>query len=162
MPLLLNAGAPTPLGLGFVDTQLAMLNAIAVQINPTSTATFFYGMPFKIIGNNGGLPIVDAVTVDTDPIFGFLIGNSYTSESSLKKGMTVNVLRRGVQSEIILKSAAAITAGKAVAWNTAGAGVVKATANTSIIGVALDSASAAGAHIRIMLESPNITNANII
>ncbi len=156
----LNAGSPQGLTMGYSDAQLSELNLQAVQLNPNSTATFFYGLPVKVIGQNtNGMTIVDAITVNTDPIWGIIMANSYLPVSNLLKGAIVNIMQGGLQATVVMLATGTITAGNAVGWNVSGGGVAANTVVAQRLGIA-ETNGTNGSFVTIRLTVPNAANPN--
>ena len=157
---LLNAGAPQGLPMGYINAQLGELNTVAVQLNPNSTATFIYGMPVKIIGQNpNGMTIVDAITANTDPIWGVIVASSYLQQVNLTKGLIVTILQSGLQSKIKMLVTATVTAGQAVGWVVASNGIAPNAVVAQRLGIAQEN-GAVGSFVDVLITVPNATNAN--
>jgi len=144
---------------GTVVSGLGNLNPICVQINPLSTETFEYGLPVKIISGTVH-PVVELATAATDPIFGIIQYNAYSPQTQLTVGKEINIIPMGLQSVVMLKAGAAITAGKAVEYDPTNKAFITSTAVTNTVGVCLNSATALGDYIKVMLTVPNISNTN--
>jgi len=157
---LLNAGSPRGLTMGYCNAQLSELNISAVQLNPTSTANFIYGMPVKVIGqNSNGMTIVDAITANTDPIWGVIVASSYLQSVNLVKGLIVNILQGGLQAKIKMLTTGDVSAGKAVGWDIANNGVIQNATPSQRLGIAQET-GLSGSAIDVLITVPNATNTN--
>lgn len=147
-----NQFAQTPF-LGQIDLRFNY-DTISAQIDTTQSTPVYAGQAVKLVDSADGAPKVIACTAITDEVFGFINFDiktvQYVAGSLCEVSLSGNV--------IYLYAAGAIARGAQVCLSVVSPGSVAAATGAStanIVGFAYDKASAAGALIRIKLNTPS-------
>lgn len=145
--LLQNQFAQSAL-IGVIDLKLGSTNVIAVQVAPSASLPVFAGQAVKIVaGTAGGIPQVQAISAKGDAVIGFARFNQ--KDLQYGPGQMLEIAMWG--SVIWLYATGAITQFAEVCADPTFIGGVQATGSTAtIVGTAIDGASAAGM-IRVLL-----------
>lgn len=129
-------------------------SVFTLRVDPDSVATaaeLVPGAGVKLVDGGAddplGVPLVDERTADGDAIFGVILYN--TKSNSYAAGDTLEVGARG--SVVVLNSGAAIARGDSVALVLATPGNVVTRTTETILGTALDKATAANQPVRVLL-----------
>lgn len=154
-----NQFAQTPV-LGQVS-EIPNPNVVSVRLNPSSSAVFQAGSAVKLIAGTANEILVDACSGPTDgPVFGVIAYN--LRKNLLSAGDVASVACAG--SYIFLESSAAINRATKVTASAASVGADPTVAGVSsastqyVTGVAVDTAAASGALIRILVQ-PSLNGA---
>lgn len=133
-------------------------NTISCQVDSSAgTSLLYQGQAVKIVANTlGGIPRVVACNGITDNVLGFI--NYDVKSVSFGVGQNMEVSSAG--NVIWLYATGAITQGARVCLDTSATGAVQATgATATVVGWAMDGASAAGQLIRVHLTCPSFATA---
>lgn len=125
----------------------------SVQVDAAQVAPLVPGELVKLATTAGGVPKVLASAAATDAHFGVAVFNRKTA--SFPANAMLEVASFG--SVIYMEAGAPITRGASVAY-AASQKVVTAVATNTIVGKALDSASADGALIRVYIGAGPVVN----
>lgn len=139
--------------IGAVD-QAYNYNTKSVQIDASQATPLFAGAAVKIVNSPGGVPKVVGCSANSDVVWGFLNFNfknvNYPALSLAEVSMAGNV--------IYLYSTGVIARGSQVTLDlTTNGGVAQITTGSTIVGYAMDAATAPGQLIRIELNGPSRT-----
>ena len=139
--------------LGTIDLRFDY-DTVSAQIDTSQATALYAGAAVKIVDSLDGAPKVVGCTADTDEVFGFINFDiktvQYVAGSLCELSQSGNV--------IYLYSTGAIARGTQVTLDvTTMGGVAQATgsSNGNIVGFAYDKAAAAGALIRVKLNTPS-------
>ncbi len=137
--------------LGRIDNSLPGGQTTPVVIH---TGTLVPGDPLKFQDSaRGGLPRVIKAAADTDDIIGYVPYNQKEGENGYDSGERCEALLFG--GIVILRATAAFVRGTSLMIDLGATGGVKtATTNKTIVGRALDKASADGDLVRVWLFAP--------
>jgi hypothetical protein len=151
-----NVFAQSPV-VGMLDMNFNY-DTISCQIDSSVNATLLYqGQAVKIVANTkGGVPRVAPCTGISDNVLGFI--NFDIKSVSFAANAMVEVSSAG--NVMFLYATGAITQGAQVCLDYLSTGGVQATGNSAtVVGFALDGASAAGQLIRVRLTTPSFATA---
>lgn len=157
-----NAFSQSPL-IGMIDMTVGPQNVLAVQVDSTAGSAVYYpGQFVKVVANTvGGIPRVIGCDADTDGALGAIVYNIKNAGFGFEytAGSVCEIALSG--SVVWLYSAAAITQGARVCLDASQPGSVQATGGTTptVVGWALDGASAMGQLIRVVLLTPSFAAA---
>ncbi len=141
---------------GDVD-QTYNTNTISCLVDPELATLLYPGSPVKLVPTAiGGLPVVTAVTAETDEVFGFI--NYDIKNGFYAKSMACQVsIKNNVQYQY---ATIAISAGQQLQLDLANNGIkVAADTGDTIVGWAFDSASGPGVLFRMYVETPSFRDA---
>lgn len=131
------------------------MNVVSVLFNPTDTThTVAPGVGVKLtdLGSSdiaGGVPIVALRSAATDSIFGIRIRNTKAASTAYNNVMEIAILN----SVVYMKATAAFLRGAKLTLDTAQDGYVKAKGTDTLVGIALDKASAVGDLVRVWVKA---------
>lgn len=143
--------------LGVLDLRFNT-DTIAAQIDVSAGALVYYpGQAVKIVANTvGGVPKVIGCTSKSDICVGFI--NFDVKSLTFGVGQNCEISLAG--NVMYLYATGPITQGAQVCLDPTTVGGVQATGNTAtLVGWAVDGAAAAGALIRVRLQTPGYTTA---
>ena len=143
--------------LGVLDLRFNS-DTISAQIDVSAGTNVYYaGQAVKIVANtNGGIPKVIGCSAKSDAAIGFI--NFDVKSLSFGSGQNCEISMSG--NVMYLYATGAITQGAQVCLDTTSVGGVQATGNSAtLVGWAIDGAAAAGALIRIRLQTPSFATA---
>lgn len=122
-------------------------NTIPCRVKSDEATALIPGQAVKLSDVAGGSPVVTAVAADTDDIFGVVAYNQIKADFPANAAVEISA-----QSNVIyMESSAAIARGAKVMYVVTGQLVATATAGKSIVGIALDKATAANQLVRVYL-----------
>lgn len=139
--------------LGSVDMPYSF-NTHPVQIDATQVGTLYAGAPVKLVANNnGGNLKVIGCAANSDACIGFL--NYDIKNVGWAAGQAAEMSMKG--NVMYLYSTGAITQGAQVQLDVVNGGVATSTGSSGAeyVGWAYDGAAAAGALIRVYIETPS-------
>lgn len=125
-------------------------NVISAQIDVSSAGGLVPGQPVKLVDTANGIPLVVEAGADTDDIFGYIQYGIRNSSYGVGDHVSIALVNGG--AAMYLNSNAAIARGanvKAVIGTPGN--VATATTGTTIVGRALDKATAANQLIRVLM-----------
>lgn len=128
------------------------VRVLSCQVGPAVSSPLLPGQAVKLIDSAGGAPKVEAVTADTDVVFGFVVRNM--KDASFKAGQAVEIAT-GRDDVMFMESSAAVARGADLMVVVSGQRVAPATVGKRIVGYALDKAAGAGELIRVVIECPS-------
>ena len=126
-------------------------SVMSVEIDVTSAGGLLPGQAVKMVDSAGGIPKVVECADDSDDIFGFIV---YDIKSRSFSAYDKCEIVFGVMSVMYMQSSAAIARNAKVMVVLAGQKVALATSGNTIIGRALDKATAADQLIRVLVMLP--------
>lgn len=122
-------------------------NTVACRVKSDEATALVPGQKVKIVDSAGGVPEVTAITADTDKVFGVV--NYNVKDASFEAGSYVEI---SMWSNVVyLEASAAIARGADVMPVVTGNKIATATEGKSVVGMAIDKASADGDLIRVMI-----------
>ena len=130
-------------------------NVISCRVDSALAATVPAGeaVAVKLVDNGSKIPTVTPITADTDDVFGFVKYN-YT-RNSLKAGDVIDVAAMD-NNVMYMQASAAIAKGAALMPVVTGVKVATAVGTgKTIVGYALDKATAADQLIRVRIKLPS-------
>ncbi len=141
--------------LGMIDMRFPY-NSISVLIDTTQATALYPGSAVKMVDSSDGVPKVVGMAAEGDSILGFI--NYDAKNVSFVAGNAAEISMAG--NVMYLYATAAIARGVQVTCDiTSPGGVHTAAGNTgdTIVGWALDKATAAGQLIRVFIKTPSFT-----
>ena len=153
MALNISQFAQTPVQ-GMIDLTVGVRSVISVQINSGSAGGLVAGQPVKIVNTPGGIPDVIECSAATDDVFGFL---AYDIKDQAYNALDKADIAFARGAVMYMTSSAAIAANAKVMIVVASPGqVATATTGNTIIGRAIDEATASGQLIRVLIDLPGV------
>lgn len=152
--------------LGVLD-QRYNYNTKEAQVDAAQTGTLYAGQAMKMATTSGGVPKMLACTSNTDACQGFIVFDiknqgyaAAVAEPAYNFGKNSNFEIAQGGNVIYLYATGAITRGAQVCLDVSSPGGVQATGNSAtVVGYALDGATAAGTLIRVELKTPSFATA---
>lgn len=144
-----NQFKPTP-----IQGQLDLMfnpNTISGQVYASEATALVPGQAVKIVDSDSGVPTVTTCTADTDDVFGFV---NYNLKNPTFPAGTVLEISNFRGNVMYMTASAAISKNAKVMIVVASQKVATATSGKTIIGRALDKASADGDLIRVEIDLP--------
>jgi hypothetical protein len=141
---------------GDLDLQFAG-TVFSCMIDASQSTALVAGQAVKLATTSGGVPKVVALTAATDPAFGFVVRN--LKDPSLVATQMVEVAHAG--SVMTMTAGAAITRGKQVEVVTASNKVITSAGVNAVVGTALDTATADGDLIRVLISSTSASDQSL-
>jgi hypothetical protein len=129
---------------------LSSINSLTCLISSAQVGSLLPAQPVKLIDTLDKLPVIAAVESDTDDIFGFI--NFSVKDTSFAPGTPCEVSI--LNNVMYMEASAGILRGAPVAVVLSGIKIATAVGNQTIIGIALDKASASGDYIRVWIKTP--------
>lgn len=126
-------------------------SVLSVEIDVTSAGGLLPGQAVKMVDSAGGIPKVVECADDSDDVFGFIAYNIRSLKFDAYDKVEVVF---GRMSVMYMEAAAAIPRNGKVMIVITGQKVATATVGNTIIGRALDKATAAGQLVRVMVDLP--------
>lgn len=135
--------------LGQLDLQ-HNANVISAQIDTTSAGGLVPGQAVKLVDTANGLPLVVEAAADTDDVIGFIAYGIRNASYAVGDRVSIALVSGG--AAMYLNSNAAIARGASCMVVIATPGnVATATSGKTIVGRALDKATAANQLIRVLM-----------
>lgn len=147
MTLLINQFSQVPIQ-GQVDSSHDA-GTLACQVYASESSALIPGQAVKMVDSGNGIPIVTAVTADSDEVFGF-VNHNFKKDSYDALDMVEISLVNGL-NVMWMTASAAIARNAVVTVVVSGSKVKTSTGGSRDCGRALDKASASGDLIRVML-----------
>lgn len=131
---------------GMLDMKQGPTNVMSCLVASTSAGGLVPGQAVKLVNNLGGLPDVVECAADSDDVFGFIAYNikDQTFSAGDKVGIAFDT-----GSIMYMEASAAIAVNAKCMIVLSGSKVATATTGKTLIGRALDKATAAGDLIRV-------------
>jgi hypothetical protein len=133
---------------GMLDLKHGSTNVLACQINSGSAGGLVAGQAMKIVNVVGGIPDIIECTAATDDVFGVIAYD--IKDTTFNAGDKVEVAF-DTGTIIYMQASAAIAANAKLMYVVSGQQVATATTGNTLIGRALDEATAAGQLIRVRM-----------
>lgn len=152
----INSFAQSP-QLGMIDQRFDY-NTTSVQIDVSQVGVLKAGAAVKIVDSSDGVPKVIGCAANSDEVFGFI--NYDIKDISFVAGMAAEISMAG--NVMYLYATTAISRGARVQLDLSTNGGVAALVGSSgadVVGWAFDKASAAGALIRVHVNTPSFLKA---
>lgn len=143
--------------LGMIDMRFDY-NTVAVQIDASQVTPLFAGAAVKVVDSADGVPKVVGCAANSDEVFGFI--NYDVKTIAFVAGVAAEISMAG--NVIYLFATAAIARGARVQLDLSTIGGVSPLVGASgadVVGWAYDKASAAGALIRVFVQTPSFAKA---
>lgn len=126
-------------------------SVIGAQVDSSGVGSLVPGQAVKLVDNAGGVPKVLGCGADTDDVFGFVNYSIKDQSFVANDALELAVFRDNV---MYMEANAAIARGAKLMIVVAGQKVDTATSGKTVIGRALDKATAAGQFIRVQIDLP--------
>jgi hypothetical protein len=124
------------------------------QIDSSSAGNLVPGQAVKIVDSAGGVPKVVECAANSDDVFGFINYDIKSQAFNAGDRVELSAFRGNV---MYMTASAAIARNAKVSIVISGSKVVTASTGLTIVGRALDKASANGDLIRVMIDLPGTT-----
>lgn len=133
-------------------------NTMAARVYASEAVNLIPAQAVKRVdaGGPGTLPVVTAVTSDTDDICGFVNYNIKNADFAAGEALEISAFQGNI---MFMEASAAIAANADVMCVVSGSKVALATTGKRVIGKAIDKATAAGDLIRVYINLPGILSA---
>lgn len=131
---------------------------ISAQVDSSAVGSLVPGQAVKMVDSAGGVPKVLSCSADTDDVFGFVNYSIKDQSFGADAKLEISSMRDNV---MYMEAAAAIARNAKVMIVVAGQKVATATSGKTVVGRALDKATAAGQLIRVIIDLPGAALPNL-
>lgn len=126
-------------------------NTISCRVNASESTALVAGQAVKLSDVAGGVPVVTALSANTDFTFGFVLRNPKDQNFAANDRVEIAIN----DTVVYMTAGAAIARGAYVEVSNAAKKVITSAGVNPIVGFALDKAAADGDLIRVYIQTPS-------